>query len=128
MIPINANALQNIQTNTQQMPCEGPKGLKIILDFSGTATNYLVDMLTIQQQNRLSLVQTLYIDLSGASHDLTVVIQGSGQVIVAKAGTQGYYAVLCPNPPVFNFTVGSTGDIDTVYLLNVPVAGVVWTV
>lgn len=127
MSAINANALSYSGIVNQRLPCEGPKALAVKLDFSGSVKTYILDMLMLQQQYVLSLIQTLFIDMSGASNDMTVTINGSNQTIKAKAGTQGYYAVLCPNPPKLTFSVAANGDIDTVYLINVPVTGSVWT-
>lgn len=74
------------------------------------------------------MVQTLFIDLTGIANNLLVTIKGSGQQILAKAATAGYYPVLCPNVPEFQFDSTPTPGQKPipVFLINVPIAGVVW--
>jgi hypothetical protein len=126
----NVNNVNIQQIMNQQVPDDGPKAIPLLLDFTATTAidEYDVDLTNQQQQGRISMIQSLYIDLSGATNDLTVTNPISGQVIKAKAGTQGYYSVLCPNPPRLNFTSSTSGGtLVPVFLLNVPVSGVVWT-
>ena len=130
MLLDNSNLTARLIPN-QTIPDEGPKAIPIRLDFSvagGSITSYSIDLLITQERALLTMVQTLYIDLSTAVNDLIVTVGGSNQIIQAEAGTQGYYPVLCPNPPKFQFDVAAPGDVDTVFLINVPIAGVVWTV
>src|ERR1700674_3225355 len=130
MLLDNSNLTARLIPN-QTIPDEGPKAIPIRLDFSvagGSITSYSIDLLITQERALLTMVQTLYIDLSTAVNDLIVTVGGSNQIIQAEAGTQGYYPVLCPNPPKFQIDVAAPGDVDTVFLINVPIAGVVWTV
>jgi hypothetical protein len=125
----NLSNLQSVQlTRNQLVPDEGPKAIPLLLDYTGAVTEYDLDLLQTIQQGFISMVQTLYIDLSQSSNDLTVVVNGSNQIVVAKAGTQGYYQVLAPNPAKFAFQSASGGVIIPVFLINVPIAGVVWLV
>jgi hypothetical protein len=129
MSAINSNALTGVPINNQIIPDEGPKAVPLLLDFSGSVIEYDLSLLLQQQSVFISMVQTIYIDLSGASHDLSVTV-GTGvlsQVVKAKAGTQGYYQVLCPNPPQMKFVASALGDVVTVFLVNVPIPGSVWT-
>jgi hypothetical protein len=114
----------------QTVPDEGPKVIPLILNFSGAVTEYDLDLLLQQEQTLISMIQTVFVDLSEASNDLqmTIGVGTVNQTIDAKAGSQGYYPVLCPNPPKINFSVETGGDIVKVFLINVPIAGVVWTV
>jgi hypothetical protein len=113
--------------NNQEVPDEGPKAIPLLMDFSA-AGEYDVDLTLQQEQGRISMIQTVFIDLSGASNDLTLTLPISGQVIVAKAGTQGYYSVLCPTPPRLNFSMPTSGGtLVPVFLINVPMSGVTWT-
>lgn len=112
----------------QAIPTEGPKAIPLVLDFSAANNEGIeVDLTMFEQQARMSMVQTLYIDMSQAANPLTVNCNDSGQKIVAKVGTQGYYNVLVPNPAKFRFesVQGSTDNLP-VYLINVPIPGVVW--
>ena len=121
----NANNVNVQQLSNQEVPDEGPKGVPLLLDFS-SAAEWDLDLTNQQQQQRISMIQSAYIDLSGATDDLVITMPIGGQVVRAKAGTQGYYSLLCPNPPRLNFANSSGSDVVPVFLLNVPVASVVW--
>jgi hypothetical protein len=112
--------------SNQEVPDEGPKAVPLLINFAAFAS-YTLDMGNQQQQRYISMIQTLYIDLSAASDDMTVTFPISGQVIHAVKGTQGYYSVLCANPPRMIFANSSGADVVPVFLINVPIAGVVWS-
>ena len=116
-----------IGVENRKLPCEGPVAIPIQLDFSGSTPSYSINLLLQQQQTRISLVQTVWIDMSNSSNDMTVFIPQVNQTIVAKAGTQGYYPVLCPNPIEMVAAVATQGDINQMTLINVAIAGVVWS-
>ena len=119
--------LRNLLLENQLIPSEGPKAIPLLLDFTSTGT-YTLSLLLTEQTGFISMVQTIYIDLSNTANSLKVTIKGSGQIIKAAAGTQGYYPVLCPNPVDLQFDSTTPGDNPIpVFLINVPVAGVTWT-
>lgn len=109
-----------------QVPVEGPCAIPLQLDFS-VSTTYFVDGRGITDRpGYFSMIQTLWIDTTNASGNVSVLIGGINQLITAKQGTQGYYPVLCPNS--FHLTItcsGSTGLVN-VDLINVPIAPGVW--
>lgn len=120
-------SIQNAQlVKNQIVPDEGPKAIPVLLDFSGTATEIDLDLLTVQQQGYFSMLQTIYIDLSGSANNLTIIVGNSNQKIVAKPSTQGYYNVLAPNNVRLRFQSAAGGTQIPLFLINVPVAGVVW--
>jgi hypothetical protein len=112
---------------SQLIPQEGPKSIPLYLDFSGGIGEYVIDMLYAIEQKFVSMIQTIFIDMSNATTNLTITIRGTGQKIVAKPNTQGYYPVLVPNPP--NFTFDKNANTEQIYinLINVAIPGVVWT-
>lgn len=124
---IDPKTLKVVVPHNQELPDEGPVSIPLILDFSGAVGTYTVDLLNLQQQGFISRVQCLYIDNADGSAPLTVTINGSNQRIVAPANTQGYYPVLCPNPAKLQFDNTAHTIIITVFLLNMPVSGVVWS-
>src|SRR5271155_2273724 len=125
--PLNQQALVVAQIKNNYIPTEGPKAVPFLLDFTGLVGQYSLDLELFQSKSFLSMVQTLYLDLNGSPNNLLVQIgSGSGQNILAKPNTQGYYPVLCPNPPTYTFTSTPGGIIIPVFLINVPIAGVVW--
>jgi hypothetical protein len=76
---------------------------------------------------RFSMLQTIFIDMDGQANPLTVTINGSGQRIIAKQNTQGYYNVLAPNPIKVRFQTSAGGVIALpVYLCNMAIPGSVW--
>jgi hypothetical protein len=123
--PSNFQPLSN-----QEVPGEGPKAIPMRFNFAATE-QWNVDMTNQQQQAYISMIQSMYIDASAATDDTSVTFPVSGQVVIAKAGTQGYYSVLCANPPRFNVANGSgdgtSGDLVIIFALNVPISGVVWS-
>jgi hypothetical protein len=119
---INVSFPQN-----QLVPDEGPKAIPLYLNFANAA-EFDLDMTLMMQYGFISMIQCLYIDNSAGTDPLTITV-GVGtinQKIVAKPATQGYYAVLCPNPPKLSFVNASGTDLITVFLINAPVSGVVW--
>jgi hypothetical protein len=108
------------------VPQDGPKGIPILLDFSGAVTEYDLDMTIPQQQNRISQVQTVYIDASGSTAGMTVICKGTNQNITVKGHTQGYYPVAVPNEPRFIFLGTASDAIIQIILFNAPIAGVNW--
>lgn len=124
---INPASLNFSQPSNQQVPDEGPKAIPLLLDFSGSVGNYTLDFLVQQQQGFFSMLQTIYVDNSQGTNDVTITLNISNQKIVAKAGTQGYYSVLCPNPIRLTFSSAINGVIVPVFLINVPISGMVWS-
>jgi hypothetical protein len=108
----------------QLIPDEGPKALVYNLDFS-LADSIIIPGLQLAQMGKFSMIQTIYVDLSLSTKNVTFLFEG-GQIITAKARTQGYYSVICTNP--FNVTATCVGGgIIPIRLINVPIAGAVWT-
>ena len=125
MAVITQNMVQIAIPQNQLVPDEGPKCIPIRLNFV-TAAEYDLDMTILQQQGFISMIQCLFIDASLATVDTSVVVPLTGQVIKAKASTQGYYAILCPNPPRLSFLNSSGVDQVVVFLINAPISGMVW--
>lgn len=122
---VDGNQFQNLQLNNQNEPNEGPRCIPLLLDFSSVDT-FVADLQQFMDATRISMVQTVFVDLSGTDAAMTITIRGTNQKIQVKPRTQGYYNVLAPNPLqlVFQMTNGVAGI--PVFLINVPIAGVVW--
>lgn len=124
MIRLSQQNIFFVMVNNQRIPDEGPKAARINLDFS-LDTNFSLDITSDQQRGFLSMVQTLFIDNVLSPVPTAVNINSSGQIIVAPAGSQGYYNVLCPNPTRLQFS--STGGVLVpLFLINVPIAPTTW--
>lgn len=104
---------------------KGPMAARVIIDFT-VQNSFDLDMQQVQSTNQFDLCQTVFIDNSAGGSAVTVTIAGSGQVIVAKPGSQGYYNVLCPNPIKMNFQ-SAGGAVCTIFLIDVAIPGAVWS-
>jgi len=102
---------------------KGPISLRMLLDFT-SVTQYDLDLQHIQSRTIFDSVQTIFVD-NQTGVNVVITIGVSGQVIVAKSNTQGYYPVIVPNPAAMKF-VSTAGGVVRVYLMNVSVAGAVW--
>jgi len=124
---VNQGQVQFIPSQNQLlMGKKGPLCARINMDFSA-ASAYHLDMQQVQSTNQFDFCQTIFVDNSAGGAAISITIQGSGQVIVAKAGTQGYYNVVCPNPIVMDFN-SAGGQLAQILLINVAIPGSVWTV
>ena len=123
----NANQLGNLQVGNQNIPSEGPRAIPLNLDFTNATgqPSYTVDLSVVQQQTRLSMVQTVFIDLSGTDSQLAIKVNGTNQIVIAKGRTQGYYSLLAPAPTKLEIT-SLANAIVPVALINVPIAGTIW--
>lgn len=110
-----------------QVPEEGPKCVPLLFDFTGSTTEIDLDLTQLIDNRLISMIQTLFIDTTGAAGTLSIKINGSNQTITVKANTQGYYPVMVPNPAKFvaTSTAGAT-KIFTIVFINVPVAPGQW--
>jgi hypothetical protein len=127
MLSIDAGALQICLTDNQNLPKEGPRVIPAQLDFSANDTVGL-DLSNQQQRGFFSMLQTIFVDMGAAAAPLTITVNGTGQTIICKQNTQGYYNILQPNPIKLTFTsvAGSVPKVP-VFLCNMPIAGAVWS-
>jgi hypothetical protein len=124
-LPLNADQLVNLALDNQQIPSEGSKSVAVLLDFT-QSNQFTLDLTNIQQRGFLSMIQTLFIDMSASDVPMNILVNGSRQNLVAKGRTQGYYCVLAPNPVKLTFTCAGGPLGVVVYFINVPIPGAVW--
>jgi hypothetical protein len=122
---LDEKQFQNLQITNQTEPKEGPRCVPLLLDFTAFDT-FIADLKQFEAKTRISMIQTVFIDLSGSDAAMTVLARGTNQTITAKPRTQGYYNILASNPTelVLQMTNGPAGV--RVFLINVPIAGAVW--
>ena len=110
-----------------QLIVGGKGGLwcRLNLDFT-VQPQYVLDMQHAQSLNRFDLCQTIFVDNSAGGAAVNITIPASGHVIVVKAGAQGYYNVICPNPIGMVFD-SAGGSRVTVFLINVAIPGSTWS-
>lgn len=111
--------------NNMVLPKGGPKVIPYTLDFT-TLTQIQVDTTQMIQSGLIEYIQTLYIDNKDNTGVLTLNIELLNQRIVIPAGRQGYWNVLAPNPPVFDFSVPAAFGKVYLQLINVPVQPANW--
>lgn len=126
MAKLNAPDLRVTQLNNQTLPDEGPKAIPVLLNFDAATDTFELDLSQREQQGWISMIQSFYIDMRDAANPMTILIDGSNQKVTAKPATQGYYSGLVPNPTKLTFLALAGTGIVTVYLINVPIAGMVW--
>ena len=68
------------------------------LQFSPTVQAILIDLSESARKFNVIPIQGAFIDTSGSAIDLRVDNSVTGQSVLAKAGLQGYYNLLCPMP------------------------------
>lgn len=125
MSNINQLNLASIPVYNAQVPAEGPKAIPIVLDFTAS-TSYSIDGQILTTRDIISMVQSIFVDTTGATSNVIVSVRGSNQSIICKPNTQGYYPVVCPNPFGFTFTCANGPNNALVILLNIPVAPAQW--
>jgi hypothetical protein len=119
-----SNAFQAVPVFNATIPKEGPKSLPVTCDFSVVGT-YDIDLTLIQSQQRMSVVQSVFVDNTLNGQKTTVTINGNSQTLVIPAGGQAYLPLLAAKPTII--TVASTGGVVVpMIFLNVPVPACVW--
>lgn len=107
------------------IPCEGPKALPYLMDFSAAA-EYDFDFTQQWQQQTFSTIQCCYIDNSLNASPVTVTVNGTGQTITCPANSQGFFTLLTVPPP--QFAVVSAGSVVVqIIWLNFYIPPTVWS-
>jgi hypothetical protein len=107
---------------------KGPLAVRIFMDFSAQP-EYDLNLQNIQANGQFDLCQTIFVDNAAGGSAVTITIGPSGtplQTIVVRAGSQGYYNVICPNPILMQFA-SAGGAPCTVFLIDVAIPGATWS-
>lgn len=110
-------------------PLDDALAITCTLQFTSAIQAVLIDLSESARKFNTVAIQGAFIDLSQSSIGMQLQIPTTGQVIVAKANTQGYYAVLCPMPAklIAQLMAVPAGPVSiTVILYNTPVPSEVW--
>lgn len=126
---IDARQLNTINTQNQLLPKEGsiivPIGPLDLSNATGLAT-YTLDLSTMEWQNRISMVQGLFIDASTSGVPIAIKDLNTGHEIVVNPHTQGFYTFLSSKPTQLQIN-GPGGPTNfKFWLLNAPIPGMVW--
>lgn len=115
---------QVFPTLNNKFPCEGPKVVPQFLDFAG-ATQFVVDLKMLVQQNKISEVQSIFVDNSSNDKPLSILVAVQRQTIVIPPYSQAYLGILAS---VAELTVSSQSTMAMVglFVQNFPVSNCVW--
>ena len=123
--PLNATHLSTLAVYGGDKPiCEGPRILPLLnVDF-GQTNLYSLDYSNQMKIGRMSMVQTVFVDASQS--DSSVMVQlSTGQQIVVKGRTQGFYSCLAQEPFKCNFQSDGGAKVSFIFL-NFTVAPAQW--
>jgi hypothetical protein len=124
---------ETISVGTQQttvanalVPKEGPKAVSLQIDLT-TQTGVIVDFTLAYMQQKLSAVQSAFVDNSGNQFPVTLTVDNPYQNIVCPALAQGSFPLVAAIRP--KITVASEGAVVVpVIFLNVPIPAAVWLI
>lgn len=118
------NPVNQVSVLNALVPPEGPKSLAQTLDFTSTQS-VTIDLTITTQQVLISTVQSVFVDNSANSAELSCTSSGTQQSITVPAGAQGWFSLVATNRPKLTFQT-TTGVRIPVILLNVPMSQQFW--
>lgn len=121
------SAFLAVSVNVNKNPCEGPKTLPIVCDFS-IASVQTFDFTTFLATGAISGLQGVFIDNADNGQKLTLTINSTGQRIVCPANSQGFFPLFM-QPGNGQIAVTCTGgNTSKIYFYNTPIMPAVWFV
>ena len=118
---------QPFSVNTGDTPVEGRMTVPFILDFSEAASIKIELTAITQMQNRISVVQTVFVDNSANESSVSFAMQNTGQVLIVPPNAQAYLPMVITNQ-VTIIAASAGGVLGPLQLLNFGVAPTVWSV
>jgi hypothetical protein len=109
------------------VPSGGPKCVPALVDFSNSAV-VILDGQQIINQGKIEYLQGVFIDNSANVNKLTLNMSTTGQNIICPAKSQGYFAIMVPNPPQILASTTQAAIIIPLFFYNVPIQPAVWSV
>jgi hypothetical protein len=123
----DASQIRALIVQNQKIPKEGSIALLVgPIDLTQNNGLYTVDLSQYEWQNRISIVQALFIDCSSSGVPVAIMDQTTGHEIVANPHTQGFYNFMAVNPTKLQINGPGGPSGFKCFLLNFPVAGMVW--
>lgn len=112
--------------NNVLIPKGGPACIEARLDFSNQA-EILIDGEEVVSRGQIEYLQGVYIDNAQNASPLSLTMGTTGQRITCPPNSQGYFAILVPNPPrILAETIQGANQIFKVHFYNVPIQSLVW--
>lgn len=110
------------------VPAGGPKCVPTNVDFS-TSADVNLDGQQIVSQGKIEYLQGVFVDNSANLNTLVLTMSTTGQQIKVAPKTQGYFAIMVPDPPQINaHTTQLNGLVIPMFFYNVPIQPAVWSV
>lgn len=112
--------------NNVLIPKGGPACVAAKLNFTNTP-EIIIDGEQIVSRGQIEYLQGVFIDNADNANALTLTMGTTGQRIVCPPNSQGYFAILMPNPPKIKAETTQGGSqIFNVHFYNVPIQSLVW--
>lgn len=110
--------------STVIVPVGGPKTIPALLDFTATG-KIEIDGQQVVDQGKISYLQGVYVDNADNPAPLTLIMGTTGQRVIMPANSQGYIAILVPNPA--RIIASTTPGVKiNVQFYNVPIQQIIW--
>lgn len=111
------------------VPAGGPKCVPVMnVDFSNAA-QIMLDGSVIVQQGKIEYLQGVFVDNSSNLNNLSLTMSTTNQVIICPKKSQGYFTIMCPDPPQIIAATSQTANlIIPFFFYNVPIQPAVWSV
>lgn len=118
--------MQNVALDVRnnRFPCEGPKVVPQVLDFTASPS-YDVDLTQLVQQGFISEIQALFVDNSASDAPLICTCSVTQMRVVIPAASQAFITTLSQGPR-FVFSSTYLGVVN-IFALNFPVSNAVWS-
>lgn len=121
------SAFLAVSINVNKNPCEGPKELPIVCDFS-TSNSLAFDFTPFLETGGISGLQGVFIDNADNAQALTLTIVSTGHRIICPANSQGFFPVFM-QPRNGAITVACLGvSVARLNFVNTPIMPAVWAV
>lgn len=124
---LNASGLQFVSVQDLTVDPKGPASIPVLLDWS-QASQYNLDLSHFIQQQKVSLIQAVYIENGSGTQPLQIQIPGTRQTLQIPAGSEAYLMLIAANPLTMSFLSTDGANKSTIHLLNYPVTNAVWKV
>lgn len=108
------------------VPASGPKAVPTLVDFSNAA-EVILDGQAIVSQGKIEYLQGVYIDNSANLNPLTLIMSVTNQRVTCPPQSQGYFSILCPDPPQMTANTTQANIQIPMIFYNVPIQPAVWS-
>lgn len=118
------------KTTLGYVPKQGSRGLPFTCNFTALVNQVTQDFLVEQGTAMEEFFQSLWLDNSKNALPFSIAFPAMGQILTAKANTQGYYPIFVPNGKLsFVATMAAVGNSSVPLIFsNIFINPTVWSV